>query len=154
MPLKLAYLGVWHSHAVMHVREAEQRPDEFQIIGMYEPEEAVRQQKWQQWTKHISDFQVYANIEEVLFSETTTFGVRRYRVLRHKLVRRPHTVSTPWGPVDGKLGWRGSGPVTFAPEYESCRRMAQNHHVPMREVFHAARAAFSETGTDVRDLDA
>ena len=69
MPLKLAYLGVWHSHAVMHVREAAQRPDEFQIVGMYEREEAVRQQKWLQWTKHIPDIQVYANIEEVLFSE-------------------------------------------------------------------------------------
>lgn len=69
MPLKLAYLGVWHSHAVMHVREAALRPDEFQIVGMYEPEEAVRQQKWLQWTKFVPDIQVYANVEEVLFSE-------------------------------------------------------------------------------------
>src|SRR5208283_3957726 len=38
-------------------------------------------------------------IEEILFRETTTFGVRRYPVSRHKLQRRACSVNTPWGPV-------------------------------------------------------
>src|SRR5262249_20656693 len=45
-------------------------------------------------------------LEDVLFRETTTLGVRRYPVSRTKLHRRPCTVATPWGPVQGKLGWR------------------------------------------------
>ncbi len=43
-------------------------------------------------------------LEEILFRETATLGVRRYITQRHKLHRRPCTVETPWGPVQGKLG--------------------------------------------------
>src|SRR5262249_33602761 len=45
-------------------------------------------------------------LEEILFRETTTLGVRRYPVSRHKLHRRARTVTTPGGPVQGKLGLR------------------------------------------------
>src|SRR5262249_33628688 len=41
-------------------------------------------------------------LENILFSETTTFGIRRYPARRHKLHRRACTVQTPWGPVQGK----------------------------------------------------
>src|SRR5262249_32542349 len=41
-------------------------------------------------------------LEEILFRETTTLGIRRYPVERHKLNRKAVTVSTPWGPVKGK----------------------------------------------------
>ncbi len=44
-------------------------------------------------------------LEEILFRETETFGIRRYPVERHKLQREAVTVSTPWGPVRGKRGW-------------------------------------------------
>jgi uncharacterized protein (DUF111 family) len=81
-------------------------------------------------------------LEDIVFRETTTFGVRRYRVLRHKLRRRPHTVETPWGPVEGKLGWRAGGPPKFAPEFESCRRVAEEQGIAFREVYQAALSAF------------
>src|SRR6516225_6237346 len=35
-------------------------------------------------------------LEEILFRETATLGIRRYQVSRHKLQRRPCTVTTPW----------------------------------------------------------
>ena len=44
-------------------------------------------------------------IENVLFQETGTLGVRRWPVSRHKLERQAATVETPWGIVEGKLGW-------------------------------------------------
>jgi uncharacterized protein (DUF111 family) len=85
-------------------------------------------------------------VEEILFRETTTLGIRRYPVERHKLQRRPCTVSTRWGAVQGKLGWReGQAPV-FAPEYEDCARLARQHGVALRDVHMAARCAFAEQG--------
>ena len=51
-----------------------------------------------------------------------TFGVRRYAVQRSKLQREAVTVTTPWGPVKGKRGWREGGPQVFTPEYEDCAR--------------------------------
>ena len=81
-------------------------------------------------------------LEHVIFRETTTLGIRRWPAARHKLRRRPHQVETPWGAVEGKLGWLPGDPPSFSPEYESCRRVAEEHHVPLREVYEAAQKAF------------
>jgi uncharacterized protein (TIGR00299 family) protein len=74
-------------------------------------------------------------VEETLFRETATFGVRRYPVERRKLRREESTVMTPWGPVKGKRGWRDGGPEVFTPEYEDCARVAREHGVALREVY-------------------
>ncbi len=81
-------------------------------------------------------------LEAILFRETLTFGIRRYPVTRSKLQRRAYTVATPWGPVQGKLGWRGDQPPIFTPEYEDCARVARAHGVPLREVFAQAQRAY------------
>ncbi len=59
-------------------------------------------------------------METILFRETTTLGIRRYEVGRHKLKRQAAEVSTPFGLVKGKLGWLDGRPPTFSPEYEDC----------------------------------
>lgn len=69
MPLKFACLGVWHSHAVMHIREAVQRPEEFQLVGLYEPQQEVRNQKLDQWQEYMTDIPVFDSVEDVLSSE-------------------------------------------------------------------------------------
>jgi hypothetical protein len=81
--------------------------------------------------------------EEILFRETTTFGVRRHRVERSKLARELRTVETPFGPVRVKAGTRDGKLITASPEYEDCRRIALEKKVPLREVMDAARRAFS-----------
>jgi uncharacterized protein (TIGR00299 family) protein len=85
------------------------------------------------------------SLEEILFRETTTFGVRRYPVSRHKLNRRPCTVSTPWGAVQGKLGWLEGRPPVFSPEYEDCARIARQRGVALREVYTQAQQAYKES---------
>lgn len=82
-------------------------------------------------------------IEAILFAETTTLGVRRWPVSRHVLVRRARRVQTPWGPIEGKLGLGRAGP-RFAPEFESCRRVAEEHGIPLRVVYEAAQKAFDQ----------
>jgi len=83
-------------------------------------------------------------LEAILFRETMTFGIRRYPVSRHKQNRRACTVSTPWGPVQGKLGWLEGRPPVFTPEYEDCARVARQHGVALREVYTQARQAYKE----------
>ncbi len=58
------------------------------------------------------------DMEEILFRETTTLGVRRYPVSRHKLRRQSTEVSTRFGTVKGKLGWIEGRPPTFSPEHD------------------------------------
>jgi uncharacterized protein (DUF111 family) len=82
-------------------------------------------------------------VEAILFSETTTLGVRRWPVDRHVLQRKAHTVDTSWGKIVGKIGWIGDSPPRFAPEFESCRQIAVEHDVPLRVVYEAAQKAFN-----------
>jgi len=89
-----------------------------------------------------------AAVEDVLFRETTTFGIRRYPVQRHKLNRRECTVSTEWGPIRGKLGWRDGQPPAFSPEYEDCARVARQHGVALRAVFASAEQAYAANQGD------
>lgn len=81
-------------------------------------------------------------MEAVLFRETTTLGVRRWPVARQVLARKTHSVATPWGEVEGKVGFPVEGPPRFSPEFESCRRLAAEHDLPLREVYEAAQKAF------------
>jgi hypothetical protein len=84
-------------------------------------------------------------LEKTIFRETGTLGIRRWQACRHKLERRPHQVTTAWGPIEGKLAvLEGSG-ACFSPEYEACRRIAEKHQVPLREVYEAALRAFEPT---------
>ena len=64
--LKFAFLGAWHSHAAMHVREAAARPGEVELVGMYDPDPAVIQQNQERWAEHGLDVPVFASIEDVL----------------------------------------------------------------------------------------
>jgi uncharacterized protein (TIGR00299 family) protein len=89
-------------------------------------------------------------IEDILFRETTTFGVRRYPVSRSKLQRQPCTVETIWGPVQGKLGWREGRPPVFSPEYEDCARLAREHGIALRAVYAEAERAYHAAGEAAR----
>ncbi|HUU31613.1 MAG TPA: nickel pincer cofactor biosynthesis protein LarC [Phycisphaerae bacterium] len=83
-----------------------------------------------------------AAVEDVIFRETTTFGVRRTSVERTKLAREHVTVQTAFGPVRVKVGRRGGRVVTASPEYEDCRRLAAERGVAFREVYAAAMEAW------------
>jgi len=80
-------------------------------------------------------------MEEILFRETTTLGVRRYPVSRHKIKRREVRVETPFGTIRGKLGILENRPPSFSPEYDDCARVAAERGVSLLEVYDAARAA-------------
>jgi pyridinium-3,5-bisthiocarboxylic acid mononucleotide nickel chelatase len=82
-------------------------------------------------------------LEDLLFRETATLGIRRYPVSRHKLRRQAIEVETPLGPIRGKLGWLGERPPTFSPEFDDCARIAAAQAIPLREVYDAAHAAYA-----------
>jgi len=90
----------------------------------------------------LADPQRAAELEDILFAETTTFGVRRHEATRSKLDRRHETVETPYGPIRVKIGSRADRVVTTSPEFEDCRRAAEAHNVPLRDVMTAATDAW------------
>lgn len=81
-------------------------------------------------------------IEELLFRETTTLGVRRQEWLRTELERETAMVATPYGPVRVKIGRRGSVVYNAWPEFEDCQRLAAEAGVAVKEVLAEALAAW------------
>jgi uncharacterized protein (TIGR00299 family) protein len=75
---------------------------------------------------------------ELMLRETSTFGVRRYRVERRKLKREFMNVPTPYGEVSVKLGKLDGRIVQAAPEFESCKRLAAEKNVALKDVYAAA----------------
>jgi len=80
---------------------------------------------------------------ELMLRETTTFGVRRSIAERRKLSREFATVETPLGPVTVKLGKLGGERLHVAPEFESCRKLAEQAGVPVKQVYEAALRAIN-----------
>src|SRR6185295_3372063 len=64
---------------------------------------------------------------EMMLCETSAFGVRRTLAERRKLRREFATVKTRFGEVKVKLGRLNGKVVQAAPEYESCRKLAEQN---------------------------
>ena len=67
--LKFAFLGAWHSHAPIHVKEAAARPEEFELLGIYDADEEVIGRNLQQWKQHGLEIPVFDSVAAVLSSE-------------------------------------------------------------------------------------
>jgi uncharacterized protein (TIGR00299 family) protein len=87
--------------------------------------------------------EITTKLEKIIFRETGTLGIRRWQACRHKLERRPHTVETSFGPIEGKLAILPDGSPSFSPEFESCRRLAVENNLPLKDIYEAARRGFS-----------
>lgn len=85
-------------------------------------------------------------LEQVLFLESTTLGVRAHPVERAALSRRFETVQTPYGPVRIKLGERSGQVLNAAPEYEDALACAKASSAPLKDVLAAAVAAWRMRG--------
>jgi uncharacterized protein (TIGR00299 family) protein len=81
-------------------------------------------------------------VEDALFRETSTLGVRAHRVERTVLDRDLIEVTTPYGMIRMKVGRRGDAILNVAPEFEDCRRLAAERGVPVKEVVASALAAW------------
>ena len=59
------------------------------------------------------------------------------------LARESARVRTPWGEVEGKVSHH-EGKSRFSPEFESCRKLARERNVPLRDVYLEATRAWAE----------
>ena len=82
-----------------------------------------------------------AELADLILRETTTLGLRVHQVRRHLARREESTVQTRYGSVQIKLKWVDGQLVGAAPEYESCRGLAEQGGATVRAVFDAAVAA-------------
>lgn len=80
-------------------------------------------------------------LDAILFRETTTIGVRRYRVQRDVLERWIEEVETPYGPAQVKI-CTFEGQEMRYPEYESVKKLAKKQGKAFSEVYREIKEIF------------
>ncbi|WP_409342289.1 nickel insertion protein [Paenibacillus sp. MBLB4367] len=83
-------------------------------------------------------------MEDIIFAETTTIGLRYMHATCHRLGREFRQVETPWGVISVKAGYHDGKLVQYAPEFKDCEEAAKRHGVPLKAVYEAARMKFAE----------
>ncbi len=97
-------------------------------------------------------------ILSTIFAETTTLGVRIHSLDRQKLSKETISVKTKFGEITVKIGKTGNQVKNIAPEYESCKSIAIQQGIPLKDVYDeaqtAARKALSEEEAPLRKSQA
>ncbi len=87
-----------------------------------------------------------ASLRDLLFRETTTIGAHWRIENKIALPREFAHVETPWGAVRIKIARSADGAVSNAqPEYEDCRRIAEQHSIPLKQVMLEAISLYAAT---------
>ncbi len=82
----------------------------------------------------LCDVSIKNELEKIIFSETTSIGIRSFPVQRTALDRREEAVETPWGSVRVKVSSCNGVVCSVTPEYEDCRVLAEKNGKPLKEV--------------------
>lgn len=83
-------------------------------------------------------------LTKLIFAETTTLGVRMREEKRAALKRRHLAVPTRWGEIRMKVANLNGSVSNYAPEYEDCRRIAEEQHIPLKTVMQEAIRIYLE----------
>jgi len=79
---------------------------------------------------------------DIIFSETTTIGLRHYDVDRECLEREIVSVATPIGPVRFKIARHNGRVVNATPEFDDCAALARERRLSVKDVQAIAIAAY------------
>jgi len=84
-----------------------------------------------------------SKFQAMLFAETTTLGVRSHLVDRQALPREHVVISTRFGDVRVKVSQTNGRVQHASPEFEDCRKLAEENNVPLQEVMEQAMLVFA-----------
>jgi uncharacterized protein (TIGR00299 family) protein len=74
-------------------------------------------------------------VRNVLFTESTTIGIRTFPFNKDTLSRKFETITTTYGDVRIKRSYYQDREVSVKPEYDDCRRIADEKGIPLKEVY-------------------
>ncbi len=77
-------------------------------------------------------------LAQIIFAETSTFGLRLYQAERRVHARRFEEIATPYGTVRMKISSEGD----YAPEYEDCRKLSLSSGVALKHIIAEANYAY------------
>jgi uncharacterized protein (TIGR00299 family) protein len=93
----------------------------------------------------ISSVEMGESMASLILTESNTLGIRMQQMQRRKARREHRYVDTPLGRLAVKVKLLGQNVLSAAPEYEDCRRIAQERDIPLETVYEVARQAIERT---------
>lgn len=84
------------------------------------------------------------SMRSILFRETTTLGIKQILVDRYSLPRTIQEVETPYGKIRVKIAEISPNIKKISPEFEDCRRAAQEHGIPITDIYQKTIRSFRE----------
>jgi len=82
----------------------------------------------------LCDVDSVANMKEILFRETSSIGLREQSLKKSMLRREIVILNTKYGDVEVKRSYWNGKVVNEKPEFEQCRKLAQEHGVTLEEI--------------------
>lgn len=79
-----------------------------------------------------------AELEQIIFAETTTIGIRRQKYERSVMDRKFETVETKYGEVEVKVCTLGDIKKVY-PEYESVAKISREKNIPFLQVYNEVK---------------
>ncbi|MHC5075229.1 MAG: nickel pincer cofactor biosynthesis protein LarC [Planctomycetota bacterium] len=86
-----------------------------------------------------------AMLEQTLFEQAMTLGIRKQIISRSKLERNFVEVETEYGKINVKIGLSEGKIVSYKPEFSDCLEASKKNEVPVKAVIDAAITAFKKT---------
>lgn len=80
-------------------------------------------------------------IKNIIFIESTSLGIRTFPFRKETLVRKSETLQTIYGAVTVKRSFLRDKEVSCKPEYEDCKRIAEERGIPVKEVYNNIMAS-------------
>jgi len=84
-------------------------------------------------------------VKGILFTESTTLGIRSFPFRKDTLVRKFETLNTIYGPVSVKRSFYRGAEVSCKPEFDECRRIASEKGLPVKEVYNVIMAELKKS---------
>jgi uncharacterized protein (DUF111 family) len=91
----------------------------------------------------LADQVLLAELETIIFRETTTLGLRYFPATVHRLARVFVKVQTQWGELTVKTGYHEGTLIQYAPEFKECEQVAKLHQIPLKQVYDEVRLQFT-----------
>jgi hypothetical protein len=80
-------------------------------------------------------------VNEVLFRETSTIGLRKYAIDKTMLERKIQHITIPYGVVRVKSAFYQGVCIKSKPEYEDCIKIARSQGIPISQVYREVEKA-------------
>ena len=94
----------------------------------------------------ICETELAETIKKIVFTESTSLGIRTFPFRKDTLVRKFETIQTNYGELTVKRSYYKGNEVSFKPEYDDCKCVASENGIPIKEVYNNIMALLHKSG--------